>query len=489
MSSDSDSSSLREGSGAPESLPSLASEGSEKPRSPLQAGFQSLWRPLKDAAQTAGQSVGKSIGQSFQAGLQGMGQWFSPNEAELKKLLEQVRQSLPTTEVILIGKAQTGKSSIIRALTGVSAEIIGQGFRPHTAHTQLYAYPTADLPLLNFIDTVGLGEGLKEPATVTTELQALLSRSVPSEALEQSPEQNSPQSPEKPSSQNLAAVSSAQKTAQILVVTLKVTDFAVDAVYRLVRSLREAHPQIPCLLVLTCLHELYPAHEENHPQYPPTFAEVQRVVSTLEAQFDICDRMVLIDFTLEEDEFTPVFYGLDAFVEALSALLPAAEAQVIHQLLEQAGVSDRLGDIYRDAGRRYILPFSVMAATLAAVPLPFATMPVLTALQVTLVTLLGRLYGQTITPAQAGGIASAIAGGFGAQVIGRELVKFIPGLGSVIAASWAGAYTWALGEGACIYFGDLLGGKKTDPQNIQQAMKDAFKEAQERFRGSLVPPS
>jgi uncharacterized protein (DUF697 family) len=103
-----------------------------------------------------------------------------------------------------------------------------------------------------------------------------------------------------------------------------------------------------------------------------------------------------------------------------------------------------------------------------------------------MVTLLGRLYGQTLSPSQAGGVVSAIAGGFAAQVIGRELVKFIPGLGSVIAASWAGAYTWALGEGACVYFGDLMGGKIPDPQKIQQTMKDSFRQAQERFKNAAI---
>jgi uncharacterized protein (DUF697 family) len=53
----------------------------------------------------------------------------------------------------------------------------------------------------------------------------------------------------------------------------------------------------------------------------------------------------------------------------------------------------------------------------------------------------------------------------------------------VIAASWAAAYTWALGEGACVYFGDLMGGKKPDPQKIQSVMQEAFKTAQERFKG------
>jgi uncharacterized protein (DUF697 family) len=190
----------------------------------------------------------------------------------------------------------------------------------------------------------------------------------------------------------------------------------------------------------------------------------------------------MIDFTLEEDEYTPVFYGLEALRDTLAELLPEAEAGAIHQLLDQ-GASEQIGNLYRDIGRRYMGAFAVIAATLAAVPLPLATMPMLTALQVSMVGLLGKLYGQTLTPSQAGGVVSAIAGGFLAQAIGRELIKFIPGFGSVIAASWAAAYTWALGEGACVYFGDLMGGKKPDPQEIQSVMEEAFKAAKERFKG------
>ena len=405
------------------------------------------------------QGSASGVGRYLQKGVQRLGGWFQVDELEIQQILEQVRQSLPTTEVLLIGKAQTGKSSIIRALTGASVDIIGQGFRPHTAHTQRYAYPTEELPLIQFTDTVGLGEGLKDPAAAAAELRGVLER------------------------QGLAA---SQNAAQILVVTVKINDFATDAVFRLLQDLRRSYPQVPCLLAVTCLHELYPVTVTNHPVYPPTFPEVERAFTAIQDQFrPVCDRTVAVDFTLEEDGYSPVFYGLDSFANELAGLLPTAEARMIHQLLAQADVGDQIGSIYREAGRRYILPFSVMAATLAAVPLPFATMPVLTALQAALVTLLGRLYGQTLTLSQAGGVASAIAGGFLAQMIGRELVKFIPGLGSVIAASWAGAYTWALGEGACVYFGDLMGGKTPDPKVIQQTMREAFKSAQDRFKASV----
>jgi len=378
--------------------------------------------------------------------------WFSVNEAQVAEILETVRAQLPTTEALLIGKPQAGKSSLVRGLTGVSAEIIGKGFRPHTQHTQRYAYPSNDLPLLIFTDTVGLGDVNQDTQEIIQELVGDLQKS--------------------------------SGCARVLILTVKINDFAIDTLRQIAQQLRQQYPDIPCLLSVTCLHEVYPANTADHPTYPPNYEEVNRAFEAIKQAFaQLCDRTVLIDFTLEEDEYTPVFYGLEALRDNLAELLPEAEARAIYQLLDE-DASQRLGNLYRDVGRRYMLAFSIMAATLAAVPLPFATMPVLTTLQVSMVGLLGQLYGQILTPSQAGGVVSAIAGGFLAQAVGRELIKFLPVFGSVIAASWAAAYTWALGEGACVYFGDLMGGKKPDPEKIQFVMKEAFKVAQERFKGN-----
>lgn len=378
--------------------------------------------------------------------------WFSVSEAEVAEILEKVRAELPTTEALLIGKPQAGKSSIVRGLTGVSAEIVGQGFRPHTQHTQRYAYPSNDLPLLIFTDTVGLGDVRQDTQVIIQEL--------------------------------LGDLQQETRSARILVLTVKINDFATDTLRQIAQKLRQQYPDIPCLLAVTCLHEVYPPDSVDHPAYPPDFHQVNRAFALIQETFaGMYDRCVLIDFTLEEDGYNQVFYGLEALRDTLAELLPQAEAQAIYQLLNREEAGKQIGNLYRDTARRYILPFAIMSATLAAVPLPFATMPVLTALQVSMVGLLGKLYGQTLTPSQAGGVVSAIAGGFLAQAIGRELVKFIPLFGSAIAASWAAAYTWALGEAACVYFGDLMGGKKPDPQRIQSVMQEAFKAAQERFKG------
>lgn len=358
--------------------------------------------------------------------------WFSVSDEKVAEILTTVRAKLPTTEALLIGKPQTGKSSIVRGLTGVSAEIVGQGFRPHTQNTERYAYPSEELPLLIFTDTVGLGDIKQNTQTIIEELEQELKQET--------------------------------QRARILVLTVKISDFATDTLLQVAQKLRYKYRDIPCLLAVTCLHEVYPSNVEEHPEYPPNYETVNRAFNAIQQDFkQLCDRSILIDFTLEEDGYSPTFYGLEALTNALAELLPEAESRTIYQLLDNT-VSEELGNLYRDTARRYLVAFSTMAATLAAVPLPFATMPVLTALQISLVGLLGKLYGQNLSPSQAGGIVSAIAGGFFAQAIGRELIKFIPGFGSVIAASWAAAYTWSLGEGVLCLLRRFDGRKKTRSQ-------------------------
>jgi uncharacterized protein (DUF697 family) len=384
--------------------------------------------------------------------------WFQVDETQVAEILATVRAQLPTTEALLIGKPQAGKSSIVRGLTGVSAEIVGQGFRPHTQSTTRYNYPSSELPLLVFTDTVGLGDIDRDTNTLIQEL--------------------------------IGDLEAETSRPRIIILTVKINDFAIDTLRQIAKELRQKYPQIPCLLAVTCLHEVYPTTQTEHPEAPTSIEAVDRAFTAIQQAFvGLFDRVVSIDFTLAEDGYTPEFYGLETMRTTLADLLPEAESRAMSQLLDTGkatsnGESNKLSNIYRDVARRYILPCAIAAGAVAAIPLPFADLPVLTAIQVSMVGLLGKLYGQTLTPSQAGGVVSAIAGGFVAQLVARQLIKFIPGFGSVISASWAAAYTVALGEGACVYFGDLMGGKKPDPQQIQAVMAAAFSSAKEQFKVS-----
>ncbi|WP_019501017.1 GTPase [Pseudanabaena sp. PCC 6802] len=388
---------------------------------------------------------------------------FWVSDEKLAEILASVRDSLSTIEVVLVGKTQSGKSSIIRGLTGVSADIVGQGFRPHTQHTQRYDYPSSDLPILTFIDTVGLGDADRNTQKIIEELCT---------DLEQSPR------------------------ARVLILTVKITDFANDALLQVIKGLRQRFPAIPCILAVTCLHLLYPPNADRA-EYPPASEPIARAFAALKKDFGstkkervLYDRAVLIDFTLEEDGFDPVFYGLDALRDAIADLLPEAEAKMLRELVDrEQNLQKQLGHLYKGVALRYLSTYAVLAATIAAVPLPFATMPVLTATQVSMVVLLGNLYGQTLSPSQAGGLIASIGGGFVAQTLGRELIKFVPGFGSVVAASWAAAYTWALGEAACFYFGELMQGKKPNLERVNDVMKEAFRTKQEQYKKSNLSPS
>ena len=94
--------------------------------------------------------------------------WFSrpAREAAIKKQLDQARERLPVPLFWLFGKTQSGKTSIIKFLTGADEAEIGQGFQPCTRFSRQYQFPTAAAPLMTFLDTRGLDEpgcGAQEP--------------------------------------------------------------------------------------------------------------------------------------------------------------------------------------------------------------------------------------------------------------------------------------------------------------------------------------
>ena len=70
-------------------------------------------------------------------------------------IAEKARQFAPI--VWLVGKVQSGKTSIIRALTQASDAEIGSGFRACTRTARVFDFPP-EAPIIRFLDTRGLGE-------------------------------------------------------------------------------------------------------------------------------------------------------------------------------------------------------------------------------------------------------------------------------------------------------------------------------------------
>src|SRR5437773_896400 len=82
----------------------------------------------------------------------------TPGGGDAHERLDRLIRETPIPVFWLFGKTQSGKTSIIRFLTGAEDAEIGQGFKPCTRFSREYRFPTAEAPLLIFLDTRGLEE-------------------------------------------------------------------------------------------------------------------------------------------------------------------------------------------------------------------------------------------------------------------------------------------------------------------------------------------
>src|SRR6516162_3241864 len=87
----------------------------------------------------------------------------SARSAQLEEQLEKLRERLPVPVFWLFGKTQSGKTSIIKFLTGADQAEIGKGFQPCTRFSRQYHFPSAEAPLISFLDTRGLDEPAYDP--------------------------------------------------------------------------------------------------------------------------------------------------------------------------------------------------------------------------------------------------------------------------------------------------------------------------------------
>ena len=226
------------------------------------------------------------------------------DEATLKSALDRVRQGAAPPVIWLFGKVQSGKTSIVRALTGAERAQIGDGFRPCTRWAVRYAFPNADFPLAVFLDTRGLGEAGYDPQ------------------------------------EDLATL---QSEAHMLLVVVKAMDMALEHVLNALKQIVRAKPDWPIVVAQTTLHEGYPATFHDHlspypfagqylPSHIPTdLARALTFQRSLFANFPV-KRFVPLDFTLPEDGFSEPLYGREALLDALADAHPHAVYTMLRQL-------------------------------------------------------------------------------------------------------------------------------------------------------------
>lgn len=383
-------------------------------------------------------------------------------EQQRAKVLAQA--SIPV--VWMLGKTGSGKTSIIRYLTGATDAEVGSGFRPQTRFTSIYAFPDEQAPLIKFLDTRGISEAGYDHAD---------------------------------------DVRVASEKSHFLIVTVRAMDQSSAELLGIWRSIRREYPERPILLVLTALHDGYPG--QPHPdsssiassradvgsdsasdledQSPfsdqPTGLGgnpsetmknceeygldqemrdwpdgLRRSIAAQRERFSgLFDQSVCVDLTTEDDGFDPVDYRGDTLKRAILDLMPAAYRQSVLCLthLDQA-----LDDLTKRRCTPLILSHSMLAATAAAFPIPWVDIPAVFAIQALLAKQIAAIYQQPLDKATLTKIMGVVGGAVALQAVLRQGLKLIPYLGMAANAASTFAITYGAGCAWQWYFSELKKG-------------------------------
>jgi uncharacterized protein (DUF697 family) len=373
----------------------------------------------------------------------------SGREQELRKRLAEARERIAAPLFWLFGKTQSGKTTIIKYLTGASDAEVGNGFRPCTRFSRIFEFPHPDTPLLRFLDTRGLSEPGYDPAV----------------DLEQFNDQ-----------------------AHIVLVTVKVMDHAQERVIEHLQQIRSAQPSRPVILALTCLHEGYPQQQHLLPYpfvdslYPPEAPPaLVRSIEEQQRRFkDLVDDIVPIDLTAREEGFNEPNYGGEELKRSLLEHLPQAYRQTF-AALDRATREFR--DIYLREALPLILGYSTLASAAGAIPIPFVDLLLIPGIQMKMVTELAELYGQPAEGKRFAELASAAGLGLMVRQAARELSKVIPVVGTVTSAALAGASTYALGRAFCYYYQEVHEGHLPTAEEMKHFFTAQLAQAKDLWAG------
>ena len=369
-------------------------------------------------------------------------QWWKGQPADAEGELERLRAAAPAPVLWLVGKTQSGKTSIVRALTGADDAEIGSGFRACTKHTTRYPFPGPEAPVLTFLDTRGLDEPGYDPAD------------------------------------DLAAIG---PMAHAVLIVCRLADFATGSLIVKLKAIRASEANRPFVLVLTCLHEAYP--QQQHPPYPAPGERFPEAVETLKAAQEeafagLFDRTVLVDLTKPVEGYDVPDYGLEALKTALLELLPDAYRQTLKHLAEADG---DFRDRQWQRAKPVIVGYSTLAGTAGALPVPFLDLLILPAIQTKMIRDLAARSGRRDAASNFLELSASAGIGLLATVALRQVAKLIPYVGSVVGAGLASASTYALGRAFLEYDRRVHEGHLPGADEVKGVYEAQFAEAKKRW--------
>ena len=163
-------------------------------------------------------------------------------------------------------------------------------------------------------------------------------------------------------------------------------------------------------------------------------------------------------FALEEEPA----WNVEMLVQAIGDRLPRSARLDFYQAQQRKEFLRRLSD-------SVIKRFAGIATAVGSSPIPVADIAVLTPLQLMMIAVIAGLSCQQLSVGSATQYLTAaginLGGAVGMRTVAQQLIKLIPGAGSVLSGGIAGAGTYALGKSAQAYF---FSGEIKKPEEFEE---------------------
>lgn len=333
-----------------------------------------------------------------------------------------IKRDIPV--VWLLGRTGAGKSSLIKALSGMEDIAIGNGYESCTQTSQRLDFP-ADQPLVRFLDTRGLGETGYDPT------------------------------------EDLAVC---EGNSHAIIAVARLDDPVQGEIADALRSIIRRRPKIEVLLVHTGGDLLPDAGARDRSR----IATSQRFTKATGRNLPQVVISLPPDRPPPEAEFASL---LDALVETLPNAGLAFREETI---------TDAESREFRAVRKTVLLYSGAAAASDAIVLIGFLSS---TGIQFAMFKKLGEQYGVPATLVLARHFFSLLGLGVGGRIAGsialRQSGKFIPIYGQTVGAGAASAFTfgatYALGRTASRYLYALSVGETPTREDMQATFRGALK--------------
>ena len=383
---------------------------------------------------------------------------MGPALEELKKLIDESRPPV----FYLVGRSGHGKSSLINALAGKQVAEVGD-VKPTTAESLDYSITFPErYATWRVIDSRGLFETTppkgKAPADTVERLKEDMRKYNPNIIL------------------HVISAPEVRNLAHDLEVFSEVMNEVMDSL----------GVKLPVIVVLTKSDTL-----GNPREWPPeeNARKAGLILETLEymardvlkVEYETYDKNIPYKgFLLRNSRYIAVIPVCTLWndlwnIEILSNLI--GEKLPESAILDYVQAQKRK-NLLKKLSSSLIKRFSTIAASIGATPIPISDIFILTPLQILLIAIIGGLSCRTVSKETIGEFLTAaginIGGGLLLRNIARQLVKFIPGVGSVISSGIAYVGTYTIGKAAEAYFFE----------GIVKKPEDFKKEAEEEREGN-----